>query len=711
MSEKLGEAILELRTDDSQLIAGIDRAEGKAEGLAGEFRSAAASVNASTKSVGASAADMASRAQAAARAATGLTAGLRGSGTAGRNTSFAMQNLAFQMNDVVQGFAMGQRPMQIFAQQGFQIAQIMGQAGIGIGGLVKHVTMMGVRMALAHPILAMLAVGAGAAAIGFKVLQDQIADDAHLDRFAQKLGLTRQEMKKLGDVAITSGDLFEGLWRTIAQRTGVDKSIADFKSFMLKSFLDAVQGAADMFAALYGEIVGTYRAVSRIWGDLPAMFSATFARAVNAAAEKLESFINGVIGGINSLAREANALLGTNLFGQIGGVHLPRMEADFSKSFGNVRGIVRGEIEGATQEAKGAIAGFMSDVRKNTIDAAEDRLQARANSIIADRAGTRAKADRDVAKAMKERQKAAEQALQAARNYADGLILETDAVGKNAIEQKRMEVAIAAAAARKAAAVAPTEALRNALLAEADAIVKAGAAWERVTKDQTNADFIKNTVEPLEFETSLIGKSAAQQRMLRAERELTNAGIERGSPVWQRYLADVEKAIHAENTLGGAFLKTAQSAAESARGIAGSLKNHDFLGALQQAITMLGQVGTLLSGAGAGGAGGFLSGVSGFLGSIFGTGGGGFAGGFATGGLIPTGSWGIVGERGPEPVIGTSRGPMVLPTSTLREGSAGPSSVNVNFYGPVSNAAEVRRSAAQAGAVLARGVAAGQRGI
>lgn len=42
-----------------------------------------------------------------------------------------------------------------------------------------------------------------------------------------------------------------------------------------------------------------------------------------------------------------------------------------------------------------------------------------------------------------------------------------------------------------------------------------------------------------------------------------------------------------------------------------------------------------------------------------------FAGAFATGGLIPAGSWGIVGEEGPEPVIGTSRGTMVLPNSTL----------------------------------------------
>lgn len=71
-----------------------------------------------------------------------------------------------------------------------------------------------------------------------------------------------------------------------------------------------------------------------------------------------------------------------------------------------------------------------------------------------------------------------------------------------------------------------------------------------------------------------------------------------------------------------------------------------------------------------------LFGASGDNGGATGGGGGGlfgsigklFAGFFATGGLIPSGQFGIVGEKGPEPVIGTSRGAMVLPNSSLRGG-------------------------------------------
>ncbi len=43
-----------------------------------------------------------------------------------------------------------------------------------------------------------------------------------------------------------------------------------------------------------------------------------------------------------------------------------------------------------------------------------------------------------------------------------------------------------------------------------------------------------------------------------------------------------------------------------------------------------------------------------------------FAGGFATGGMIPAGMFGIVGERGPEPVIATPHGARVLPNSSLQ---------------------------------------------
>ena len=66
------------------------------------------------------------------------------------------------------------------------------------------------------------------------------------------------------------------------------------------------------------------------------------------------------------------------------------------------------------------------------------------------------------------------------------------------------------------------------------------------------------------------------------------------------------------------------------------------------------------------------------------------AGFFAKGGLIPDGQFGIVGEAGPEPVIGTSKGAMVLPNSSLRGMMSGgrerPGSIHVTVSGARGNA-------------------------
>lgn len=81
---------------------------------------------------------------------------------------------------------------------------------------------------------------------------------------------------------------------------------------------------------------------------------------------------------------------------------------------------------------------------------------------------------------------------------------------------------------------------------------------------------------------------------------------------------------------------------------------------------------------GGGGGGGLLDGL---FGNLFGGGSSSsslFSGFYAKGGLIPNGTFGIVGERGPEPVIGTPQGAKVLPNSSLRSiGSGGGTEVNI----------------------------------
>jgi hypothetical protein len=118
-------------------------------------------------------------------------------------------------------------------------------------------------------------------------------------------------------------------------------------------------------------------------------------------------------------------------------------------------------------------------------------------------------------------------------------------------------------------------------------------------------------------------------------------------------------------------------------------------------------LGSALSGLGSGGGGGLGS----ILSSLF-------SGFFAEGGLIPAGSFGIVGERGPEPVIGTPRGAVVLPNSSLgaarpadRDGGGSAPAVTVAMNITTPDAETFRRSRGQITAEMARAIDRGRRNL
>lgn len=83
-----------------------------------------------------------------------------------------------------------------------------------------------------------------------------------------------------------------------------------------------------------------------------------------------------------------------------------------------------------------------------------------------------------------------------------------------------------------------------------------------------------------------------------------------------------------------------------------------------------------------------------------------FAGGFATGGTIPQGQWGIVGERGPEPVFAADGPLRILPNETLGGGQG--ATFNVNVSGAMSDR-DARRTGNQIGAAAARSYAAARK--
>lgn len=113
----------------------------------------------------------------------------------------------------------------------------------------------------------------------------------------------------------------------------------------------------------------------------------------------------------------------------------------------------------------------------------------------------------------------------------------------------------------------------------------------------------------------------------------------------------------------------------------------------------------VLGGAGGAGSGDLGSVFTGIFGALFGR---------ASGGPVLANKPYIVGEKRPELFVPSTSGRIVPNMNELGRRGANdglPPSMNFNFYGPVTNPQEVRRSAAQAGAHLLRISAAGKRGV
>lgn len=314
----------------------------------------------------------------------GLTeAHQRNAAGAGRN-AYALTQLSFQINDVATMAAMGAPPMQIFASQAGQIYQVFQTAEGGAKGFASQLGGIAVR-------LAPLAAGVAAVGIGLYALNQNMQDPA-LEEYAQSLGLTRAEMKKLGDQSVTVGDMMNGLADTLGfSFEGVGSTIKGWIVDIGNFFGTVVKGIG---AATYGLFVGSYRAIVETWRQFPAMLGDIFVQAVNGAIATIERLANASIDGLNGLAQRANDMLGIDLFGQIGSVEIERLENNYA---GAARAVGKAWVDSlnvAAQEGLDATDRFMADWTKSSQQAARDRLKAEADALKADRTDKKAPSDR-----------------------------------------------------------------------------------------------------------------------------------------------------------------------------------------------------------------------------------------------------------------------------------------------------------------------------
>lgn len=432
-----------------------------------------------------------------------------------------LQNLTFQVNDVAMALATGQNPMRVFIQQGSQIAQIGQQAGVGLGGMAKAVLLM------LRPFagIAALAGGVGLAFMGVKRGAEQADEGAK--KLIATLGLTKDEIKDLKDTSVTWGDTMAATFDVLAERAGTSSS--EVKGAW-ESALDSI-GEFGKFsvAVLLGAFGALVKGVASAFVNLGKIVATAVSAAANFAVETFEGMLNKIIGGINTVA----GFLGMGSLNQVSFGRVASPKFDLSNPLADARDQFL-ETFSDVQAGFGAI-GAGARARRDR------RVKDQAEEMIDDRPDKKGKKER--AKKLSDEARAAEAATKAAAAYLESLRKETDGIGKNAIESQRMEVATAAAAARKAAALAPTQALRDGLVQLAKEIEAAGAAWEKVYKADQLAQFIKNTIEPLEQQASLIGLTAEQQARANLEFEKARIIAEFGAAAWERYAAAQGKII------------------------------------------------------------------------------------------------------------------------------------------------------------------------
>lgn len=333
----------------------------------------------------------------ASRAVGSPTSGITGMGSSSKLASHHVQNLAFQFQDMFVGLASGQKPMTVFMQQGTQIGGIMQQAGIGVAGLVKEIGRMAasaVAVVALNPVFLALAAATGVAYVAFKDFSKEVDKSGKLKDYANNLGLTADEMKKLGPISITAMDAVKGVWKTISDGLNLGKVFSAIGGFFTDLFRNLLDVAGDVSAGFYGLFVGSYNGIIKTWKLLPAAFGDIAISAMNFMIRAVEKGINGGIGLINkliSMANKALAALKMPTIGLLTEINIPELQNQYAGAASKASGAFVGEIQKATSQAKATIGGIGDTIGQNIIGAAQERLSKEAGAIIDERSASKMK--------------------------------------------------------------------------------------------------------------------------------------------------------------------------------------------------------------------------------------------------------------------------------------------------------------------------------
>lgn len=685
MTEQLGEAVLVLRTDDSGLDKGIAGAEGKARALGGAFDKTGASAVGMSRGL--------STAGKTAVVAGGQfqQAGAR-VGASAASQAMGMRQLSMNLSDATTMYSMGIKPMQIYASQ---IGQVIQSVQLMSGGTSKLAAFMsgpwGLAITMATLVLSPL-IGklfeADAAAKAAEEGADALgsAQSALGDVFDMVSG----KLKTQNELLLLNARLMALNLRAEA-RVKAASSRETFREAGTRPAPSALE-AQTMGIAGLGPTAGG-RNATRIRAVLNAVSHGSLSR--DAALKRTET-LN--FEGVNVTRQELQQAIIDSAVAEIdvrvadlidqsldSGSLAPglRQPGRTKKPAKGKTGPDAEDIQRRYDADEMALIQQILSARQQLAGSAEERADLEWKSVEWTRrqALNEIAANEDYTEAQKAELSAKVTLL------ADFEIEGIDQRKRTSLEREAQQLAdeqyqAAQDSLRVQLDLADTEGERKALALQ---IFDAETAHlrsklEAVTLSETANDIDKQSaqlaLDALNATAGARREGVARGNETEVERYLR--GLNR-SPGQINEAIDGIKIDGLEELNDGLVdaIMGAKSLGEVFHNVAGQIVADLLRIGIQRAV--IAPLADMLFGGGGGGGGGSGGGLVGsIIGGLIGAAGGGgggapanllggtpFAGFRAKGGLIPSGSFGIVGERGPEPVIGTSRGAMVLPNSSL----------------------------------------------
>ncbi|OLF81281.1 hypothetical protein AWH62_00985 [Maricaulis sp. W15] len=518
-------------------------------------------------------------------------------GRSTRNTAMQQRLLMFQMNDVFTTLAMGMNPLMVLIQQGPQISQIYGP---GEGGAARAFREMGSMLTSAvtkfWPLIAIV----GVAAVGIAGMTNAIDDTT---KYSVTMGdVMMGAFQTIGDGVLSFiQPALDTLGVTFSQVwDGIVEGTRMVGNVLINGFRRAIIQTAAQWRVLATPAIRTFQLISEHWSRLPVILGDVVLGAANRVIAGMEAMVNGAVDRINGLIDMLPDWVEVDRLGQ---VHMGRiinpfegMSDTFGEALSDLPGDIAAEMVSVMQQAAASAADTLDDDPMGDFyRGTRDRAVARAR----DRANAR---EGDSERAVENPY----------RNLVRGA---RDFIAAQEIERQAMSLTDQAAAA---------------LRYEHDLLNQAMRANIKLTPAQREEiEALAREMASAEHETEALRERIDFLRtQTRSFIEDMREGMRQGMTVWEAFGSAVERVI--------------------SRLVDRSL---------DQLIDAIFQTRDAMASTGAGTGGG--GGIGGFISQVF-------AGFFANGGMIPAGQFGIVGEAGPEPVIGTSQGAKVLPNSALR---------------------------------------------